>query len=110
MENHFFKSMEEAAKKYEINISTVRARMKRGWSIKQALGLDSKPNMTSKRYIVTSPKGTEIYVENFSEFARQNGFPDDGRKLRRVATAKNLHSWHGWKIRGRRLGSAPKNG
>jgi len=92
-----FQSRAEICKHYGINESTFRFRLNSGWTIAQAVDLEPPPSQAKTSYRITSPLGEVFIVNDFVKFANEQGFPDDGRKLRRVSTTEKLHSWHGWK-------------
>ena len=93
-------STQELVKKYDVDISTFRARRKRGWNLGQCLGIEPAPSRTKVSYIVTTPDGKEIEVSDMKKFAKENNLPANGRELRTLATTrKKVHTWKGWKCR-----------
>ena len=93
-------STQELLKNYDVDISTFRARRKRGWNLEQCLGIEPAPSRATVTYIVTTPDGKEIEVSNMKKFAQENNLPANGRELRALATTRRkVHTWKGWKCR-----------
>jgi hypothetical protein len=84
---------------FGVDISSFRFRQKAGWTIRQSLNLDPPPKRSSVAYIVTRPDGEEVYVEDFSAFAKRENLPKAGSSLRALAYTDKVHRWLGWKCR-----------
>jgi hypothetical protein len=94
-----FPSRKAAADYYDVNISNVRYRIKKGWNLRQCFELDPPPTKSVFHYVVTNPIGEEFLVDDFSSFARKHKMPKDGMTLRSTLYSEKNHTWRGWKIR-----------
>ena len=74
VQGEIFPSMEAVAKHFKVNVATLRARIRRGWTIEQAVGLEIR-NATEKGrriYAITKPNGRVEFTENLNQYCSKN--------------------------------------